>query len=59
MRDLKTQDNHLLGDFTIEGIERAKRGEPKVLVTFGLDSNGTNFDNIFFELFNSSSSCAE
>jgi len=36
----KTQDNHLLGDFTIEGIERAKRGEPKVLVTFGLDSNG-------------------
>jgi len=36
----KTADNHMLGDFTIDGIERAKRGEPKVLVSFSLDSNG-------------------
>lgn len=36
----KTDDNHLLGEFIISDIERAKRGEPKVLVTFALDSNG-------------------
>jgi L1 cell adhesion molecule like protein len=35
-----TEDNHLLGDFRISGIERAKRGEPKVEVTFELDTNG-------------------
>lgn len=32
--------NHLLGEFTISGIERAKRGEPQIEVTFSLDSNG-------------------
>jgi molecular chaperone DnaK (HSP70) len=32
--------NHLLGEFTISGIERAKRGEPQIEVTFALDSNG-------------------
>jgi len=35
-----TKDNHLLGQFRISGIERAKRGEPEVLVTFALDANG-------------------
>lgn len=35
-----TCDNHLLGDFRISGIERAKRGEPKIEVTFELDTNG-------------------
>lgn len=36
----KTTDNHFLGEFTITGIERAKRGEPKIGVTFEIDSNG-------------------
>eukprot|EP00928_Gymnodinium_smaydae_P075157 TRINITY_DN58168_c0_g1_i1.p1 TRINITY_DN58168_c0_g1~~TRINITY_DN58168_c0_g1_i1.p1 ORF type:complete len:769 (+),score=189.85 TRINITY_DN58168_c0_g1_i1:54-2360(+) len=35
-----TKDNHLLGDFTISGIERAKREEPEIEVTFALDANG-------------------
>ena len=30
----------MLGEFTITGIERAKRGEPKVQVQFDLDANG-------------------
>jgi len=30
----------LLGKFTISGIERAKRGVPKIDVSFSLDSNG-------------------
>ena len=29
-----------LGEFKISGVQRAKRGEPKVEVTFSLDSNG-------------------
>ena len=29
-----------LGKFTINGIERAKRGEPQVVVTFDIDANG-------------------
>ena len=29
-----------LGQFTITGLERAKRGEPQVVVTFDLDANG-------------------
>jgi L1 cell adhesion molecule like protein len=32
--------NNLLGEFTISGIERAKRGEPQIEVSFSLDSNG-------------------
>lgn len=35
-----TKDNHLLGEFQISGIERAKKHEPEVEVTFALDSNG-------------------
>lgn len=35
-----TEGNNLLGKFTISGIERAKRGVPKIDVTFDLDSNG-------------------
>jgi heat shock protein 1/8 len=35
-----TDGNNLLGQFTITGIERAKRGVPKILVSFGLDANG-------------------
>jgi len=35
-----TEGNNLLGEFTISGIERAKRGEPQIEVTFDLDSNG-------------------
>ena len=35
-----TDANNLLGKFTISGIERAKRGEPKVDVSFDLDANG-------------------
>lgn len=29
-----------LGKFTITGLERAKRGQPQVLVTFDIDANG-------------------
>jgi len=36
----KTTENNLLGEFTISGIESAKRGEPKIEVTFAIDSNG-------------------
>mmetsp|Transcript_14188 Transcript_14188/g.20048 ORF Transcript_14188/g.20048 Transcript_14188/m.20048 type:complete len:653 (-) Transcript_14188:65-2023(-) len=32
--------NHKLGEFTITGVEKAKKGEPKVEVTFTLDANG-------------------
>lgn len=35
-----TDGNNLLGDFRIDGIERAKRGVPKIDVTFDLDANG-------------------
>jgi heat shock protein 1/8 len=35
-----TDGNNKLGQFTISGIERAKRGEPKVEVKFDLDANG-------------------
>eukprot|EP00927_Polykrikos_kofoidii_P009782 TRINITY_DN140_c0_g1_i6.p1 TRINITY_DN140_c0_g1~~TRINITY_DN140_c0_g1_i6.p1 ORF type:complete len:770 (-),score=183.36 TRINITY_DN140_c0_g1_i6:158-2467(-) len=35
-----TKDNHLLGEFQISGIERAKKHEPEVEVTFALDANG-------------------
>ena len=36
----QTSANNKLGDFKISGVQRAKRGEPKVEVTFSLDSNG-------------------
>ena len=35
-----TTANNLLGEFHLDGIERAKRGEPKIDVTFELDANG-------------------
>jgi len=35
-----TDGNHLLGEFMVTGIERAKRGEAQVIVRFALDSNG-------------------
>jgi L1 cell adhesion molecule like protein len=35
-----TSANNKLGEFKINGIERAKRGEPKVEVSFSLDANG-------------------
>jgi L1 cell adhesion molecule like protein len=35
-----TSDNHLLGQFLISGIERAKHGEPEILVTMALDASG-------------------
>jgi len=34
------KDNHLLGEFKVTGIERAKREEPEIEVTMALDSNG-------------------
>ena len=36
----QTSANNKLGEFKISGVQRAKRGEPKVEVTFALDSNG-------------------
>jgi heat shock 70kDa protein 1/2/6/8 len=35
-----TDGNNLLGQFEISGIERARRGEPKIEVTFQLDADG-------------------
>jgi len=35
-----TDGNHLLGEFTVTGIERAKKGEAQVVVCFALDANG-------------------
>eukprot|EP00931_Biecheleriopsis_adriatica_P021375 TRINITY_DN1398_c0_g1_i1.p1 TRINITY_DN1398_c0_g1~~TRINITY_DN1398_c0_g1_i1.p1 ORF type:complete len:813 (-),score=203.93 TRINITY_DN1398_c0_g1_i1:152-2554(-) len=35
-----TDSNHLLGDFCISGIERARRGEPQIEVTFALNASG-------------------
>jgi molecular chaperone DnaK (HSP70) len=35
-----TELNHLLGEFTISDIERAKKNEPEIEVSFALDSNG-------------------
>jgi len=37
---LRSDENNLLGEFTISGIESAKRGEPQIDVTFSLDSDG-------------------
>jgi len=36
----KTQDNHKLGTFNLEGIAPAPRGVPQIEVTFDLDANG-------------------
>jgi len=36
----KTDGNNFLGEFTISGIEKAKRGVPKIEVKFDLDANG-------------------
>ena len=33
-------DNHILGEFNLEGIPAAPRGVPKIEVTFGIDANG-------------------
>eukprot|EP00397_Hematodinium_sp_SG-2012_P007918 GEMP01007969.1.p1 GENE.GEMP01007969.1~~GEMP01007969.1.p1 ORF type:complete len:739 (+),score=189.29 GEMP01007969.1:68-2284(+) len=37
---ISTDGNHLLGEFDINGIQRAKKGIPQVEVTCSLDSNG-------------------
>jgi L1 cell adhesion molecule like protein len=37
---LKSDENNLLGEFTISNIENAKRGEPQIDVSFALDSDG-------------------
>ncbi|EEY58912.1 heat shock cognate 70 kDa protein [Phytophthora infestans T30-4] len=34
------ESNNKLGEFNISGLERAKRGEPQVEVTFEIDANG-------------------
>lgn len=36
----KSPSNRLLGEFNLEGIRPAPRGEPQIEVTFSLDSNG-------------------
>ena len=35
-----TSANNKLGEFQISGVQRARRGEPKVEVEFQLDANG-------------------
>jgi molecular chaperone DnaK len=34
------EDNRLLGQFTLDGIRPARRGEPQIEVTFNIDANG-------------------
>ena len=36
----KAVDNHLLGEFNLEGIPAAPRGVPQIEVTFDIDANG-------------------
>ena len=36
----KASDNHLLGEFNLEGIPAAPRGVPQIEVTFDIDANG-------------------
>jgi L1 cell adhesion molecule like protein len=36
-----TEDNNLLGTFTLAGIPRAPRGVPQIKVTFEIEENGT------------------
>ncbi|MGH7223145.1 MAG: molecular chaperone DnaK [Gemmataceae bacterium] len=36
----KSPSNRLLGEFNLEGIRPAQRGEPQIEVTFSLDTNG-------------------
>ncbi|MBZ4682955.1 MAG: molecular chaperone DnaK [Fusobacteriaceae bacterium] len=36
----KAADNHLLGEFNLEGIPAAPRGVPQIEVTFDIDANG-------------------
>ena len=36
----KSPSNRLLGEFNLEGIRPAPRGEPQIEVTFSLDKNG-------------------
>src|SRR5579871_1250335 len=36
----KSSSNRLLGEFNLEGIRPAPRGEPQIEVTFNLDTNG-------------------
>lgn len=35
-----TKDCHMLGKFDLNGIRKARRGEPQILVTFDVDANG-------------------
>ena len=35
-----TKDNHMLGNFNLEGIPPAPRGTPQIEVTFDIDANG-------------------
>lgn len=35
-----TKHNHKLGEFSLEGVTRAKKGDPTVTVTFSVDENG-------------------
>ena len=36
----RASDNHILGEFNLEGIPAAPRGVPKIEVTFDIDANG-------------------
>ncbi|KAG2439601.1 hypothetical protein HXX76_004953 [Chlamydomonas incerta] len=36
----RTADNHLLGEFRLTGIPPARRGVPKIRVSFNVDANG-------------------
>ena len=34
-----TKDNFLIGEFTLNGIEKSKRGIPEIMITFEIDAN--------------------
>ncbi len=36
----RAQDNHLLGEFVLSDIPRARKGEPEIDVAFDIDANG-------------------
>jgi L1 cell adhesion molecule like protein len=52
-----TDGNHLLGEFTVTGIERAKRGEAQVVVQFALDTNGVLNVKAFDKKTRATNSC--
>mmetsp|Transcript_43707 Transcript_43707/g.127203 ORF Transcript_43707/g.127203 Transcript_43707/m.127203 type:complete len:773 (-) Transcript_43707:242-2560(-) len=52
-----TDGNHLLGEFTVSGIERARKGDAQVIVRFNLDANGVLHVSAMDKKTRASNSC--